>query len=157
MYDELEKQAEKSYLDLARKRYQDFVKNNKDRTISTKWVDEQLSAYNPVTLYVFRHEVDRKQARMAEAVIAGVKAMQELLRARNLWIKQVKQYSIDIEDAAVLDAYETLGYKKVRWNAVVDGRECRTCRDRDGKVYPLAKVPAKPHYNCRCYFTPVED
>lgn len=155
MYAGLEKQAEKEYLDLARKRYQDYVQDSKDRTINSAWVSEKLSEYDPVTKYVFAHEVDRKRARMAEAIIAGVMAMQELLRARNLWLRQVKQYSINIEDAAVLEAFEVLGVKKVRWITNIDGHECKTCRERNGKVYPLAKVPPKPHYNCRCYFTPV--
>ena len=155
MYAELEKQTKKAYLSLARKRYQDFVDNPKDRTINAEWIAVLLKGYDAVTKYVFDHEVDRKQARLAEAIIASHAPLQELLTARNLWIRQVKQYSINVEDASVLAAYKALGVKKVRWNAKIDGRECKICRERNGKVYPLAKVPAKPHYNCRCYLTPV--
>lgn len=156
MYKELEKQAEKAFLELAREKYQDIVENEKDRTINSAWITALLFAYNAVTKYVFKHEVERKQARLAEAVIASDSKMQELITARNLWVRQVKQYTIDIEDAAMLAGYKTLGVKKVRWVAEIDGRECSICRQRNGKVYPLTKVPAKPHYNCRCYVVPVD-
>ena len=154
MYSELEEQAVQAFLELAKRRYKDFVKE--DGEIDMAWVLALLAAYDPVTKYVFEHEVERKRARMAEAVIASENKTHELLLARNLWMRQVKQYCITLEDAAVLAAYAALGIKEVQWVAEKDDRVCKICKARDGKVYPLAAVPTKPHYNCRCYLLPVK-
>lgn len=163
MYSELEKQAKKEYLALAKARYKDIVGESEEppeeekTPITAAWLALLLGGYDAVTKYVFTHEVDRKRARMAEAVIASKgKGMPELLRARDLWTKQVTQYSITVEDEAVVEAYRTLGVEKVQWIAKIDGRECEVCRERHKRVYKLDAVPAKPHYNCRCYIIPVE-
>lgn len=157
MYSELEQQAKTEYLKLAKSRYRDFVDEEEETPITAAWIAGLLSSYDAVTKYVFTHEVERKRARMAEAVIASEgNASPELLRARNLWTKQVGQYAITVEDSAVIEAYKALGVEKVRWIANIDGRECEICRRRHKKVYRLNAVPAKPHYNCRCYIIPVE-
>jgi SPP1 gp7 family putative phage head morphogenesis protein len=79
-----------------------------------------------------------------------------LQRAANLWWTQTSQYGITVVDKAMLQAYEDMGVKRVRWNARIDGRECKVCRERHKKIYKISEVPEKTHYRCRCYFEPVE-
>jgi SPP1 gp7 family putative phage head morphogenesis protein len=62
---------------------------------------------------------------------------------------------LDAVDEATLDGYKDSGVEKVKWNTNIDGRECKTCRERDGEVYAIDDVPPKAHRNCRCYLTPV--
>ena len=154
MYKELDAQAREAFLDLAKKRYRDYVKDGK-QPITAAWLATLLASYDAVMKYIWDHEVDRKRARMAEAVIASDNKLRELLTARNLWINQARQFTILVVDAAVIQAYETLGDKEVRWNTETDGRECSECKARNGKVYRIGKIPPKPHPNCRCYLTPV--
>lgn len=154
MYKELDAQARDAFLDLAKKRYRDIVKGGK-QPITAAWIATMLGSYNAVMKYMWDHEVDRKRSRMAEAVIASSTPLRELLSARNLWIRQAQQFTILVEDAAILDAYEALGVKKVQWNTEQDGRVCSECKSRNGKVYRIGNIPPKPHPNCRCYLTPV--
>ena len=44
--------------------------------------------------------------------------------------------------------------EKIVWETEKDLRVCEVCRNRDGKVYELKRVPKKPHYNCRCWLRP---
>ncbi|HOY64455.1 MAG TPA: minor capsid protein, partial [bacterium] len=47
--------------------------------------------------------------------------------------------------------YHTVGVTKVEWMAVGDERMCPVCRELDGKIYPIDKVPNIPsHPHCRC-------
>jgi len=47
--------------------------------------------------------------------------------------------------------YNTVGVTKVEWMAVGDERECPVCRELDGKIFPIDKVPNIPaHPHCRC-------
>ena len=79
-----------------------------------------------------------------------------LRRAANLWWTQTQQYGITVVDEATLKAFKDMGVKKVKWIAELDRRTCKICRDRNGAIYELSKVPQKTHYNCRCYLEPVE-
>lgn len=155
MYKELDEQAREAFLKLARERYKDFVKQNPNKTITAAWIATLLASYDAVTKYVYEHEVDRKRARMAEAVIASDNKLHEMLKARNLWINQVKQYTITVEDSAVIEAYKALGVERVKWNTERDAKVCSECMARSGKVYRIGNIPPKPHPNCRCYLTPV--
>lgn len=156
MYKELDTQARDAFLDLAKKRYRDYVKGGK-QPITAAWIATMLASYDAVMKYIWDHEVDRKRSRMAEAVIASSAPLKELLTARNLWINQTRQFIILVEDAAVLEAYGALGVKKVRWNTEQDGRVCSECKARNGKVYRIGNIPPKPHPNCRCYLTPYKE
>jgi SPP1 gp7 family putative phage head morphogenesis protein len=62
---------------------------------------------------------------------------------------------LEAVDTATLDGFKDSGVEKVMWNTNIDGRECKVCRERNGKTYSIDKVPPKAHRNCRCYLTPV--
>jgi SPP1 gp7 family putative phage head morphogenesis protein len=120
-----------------------------------------LLAYNLVTGYLYKREVERKRLRLNEQILTAREFNNRdmyndsLRRTSNLWWTQTIQYGVDIVDSATLQAYEDMGVKYVRWIAVEDGRQCHTCDSRNGVVYKLSEVPAKTHYGCRCYLEPV--
>ena len=127
-----------------------------------KYVDEILNQYNEITAYLYYPEADRKRARLSEALIVALmlldrsKYHDNLRKFANLWHTQTVQYEITITDETRVDIFDRNGIKKVKWNAEHDEKTCKVCRERDGKIYPIDKVPAKPHYNCRCWLTPVK-
>lgn len=118
------------------------------------WFLGLLEEYDPVTKYVYAHEVDRKRARFAESVIASPSKQKEVETALRLWSQMINQYAIIVTDAAVIKAYEDRGVREVVWITIPDERRCKICRGRHGKKYKIDKLPAKPHWGCRCYFVP---
>ena len=127
-------------------------------------IDELVDMYlaglwdepNERTHYAFGPELERKRDRAKEAITAVPTKIQkqlELEKASRYVIQQVGFYvdiaSQDAEYRALKDA----GVLKVRWNIYGDDRVCKTCYDRNGKVYDIDKVPSQPHLRCRCYLT----
>ena len=126
------------------------------RDLDQAWLEEFFERYNPVTKYVFSNEMARKQSRLFEALVANeLERLKSYATAEKLITKQVEQYAIDLEDSIAKVVYTDTGVKKVRWNAEDDHRTCGVCNELDGKVFLLAEVPPKQHYNCRCWITPI--
>ena len=167
LYEKLDSENEAAYKRIAKTAYEDALSDarsagfeQKKRTDPVLLIAALLVAYNAVTKYVYKHEVERKRMRLVEALMSdsGKQAMREdIRRAANAWWRQSQQYAIDTEDEAVIAAFSDCGVEKVKWIATIDERTCKTCRDRNGKIYPIDKVPDKPHYNCRCYLLPIKD
>ncbi len=145
---------EEELLELAREEYLEAQPAG-DEKPTKKWLLALLLAYDPVTKYVYQHEIDRKRARTAEAIIASSDKALEFRRGLRYWQNMTDWYAIDVTDMAVLKSYEDAGVKRVRWISLEDGRECSTCSERSGKVYPINQIPPKPHLNCRCMYEPV--
>lgn len=163
-YSRLDRSNRAAYLEIAQGAYKDAVRMydfTPKKEPDKKWILAFLLALNPVTKYLYDKEVERKRLRLAEAMAAdreygnpaGLQA--DIRTHARAWWRQTEQYAIDIEDAAVLYAFEEAGIEEVKWVAEIDGRECKTCRERNGKVYKINQVPEKPHYLCRCYLVPV--
>ena len=110
-----------------------------------------MLAYNPVTKYVYRNEMERKRSRFAEGVIASETPNEEVALATRLMIATNKQFAEDATFEAVVLAYKDDGVEKVRWVTAVDDRRCKECKSRHGKIYPIDNIPPKPHRYCRCY------
>ena len=169
LFDRLMRENEKQYLNAAKKAYSDavalaitagYIDSGEDR-IDEAWLIGFLGAYNFVSGYLYESEAERKRLRLAEQMMTSREYLNRSLyndslrRSANLWWTQTAHYMLDAVDTATLDGYRDSGVEKVKWNTYIDGRECKTCRERNGKVYPIGKVPPKAHRNCRCYFTPV--
>ena len=110
-----------------------------------------MLAYNPVTKYIYRNEMDRKRSRFAEGVIASERPSEEVALAKRLMIATNKQFAEDATFAAIVQAYKDDGVEKVRWVTAEDDKRCVECKSRHGKVYPINNIPPKPHRYCRCY------
>lgn len=156
MYDLLNELNKDAFLEIAKKTYREIYPTS-DNPPDTEWLLAFLLGYDVITKYVYEHEIDRKRARFAEALIATKKKQQEFSTASSLLWKQTAQYGITITDEALMKAFIDTGVKKVRWIAEDDNRVCEVCRSRKNKIYPIDKAPKKTHYNCRCYYEPVKE
>lgn len=110
-----------------------------------------MLAYNPVTKYIYKNEMERKRSRFAEGVIASEAPTEEVALATRLMIADNKQFAEDATFEAAILAYKDNGVEKVRWVTAVNDRRCKECKSRHGKIYPIDNIPPKPHRYCRCY------
>lgn len=169
LFDRLMRENKKQYLKVAEKAYTNAVAlavaagyDKPDAgKIDERWLLGFLGAYNFVSGYLYESEAERKRLRLGEQMLTAREYLNRSLysdslrRSANLWWTQTSHYMLDAVDQATLDGYRDSGVEKVMWNTNIDGRECKTCRERNGKVYLVYKVPPKAHRNCRCYLTPV--
>jgi SPP1 gp7 family putative phage head morphogenesis protein len=169
MFDRLLAENEKTYKKAADSAYSSAKKRaanagyaeEKTSGLSDEWLVGTLLAYNLVTGYVYGKEADRKRMRLNEQILTAREYYDRQLyntslqRAANLWWTQTLHYAVTVVDEATLQAYKDLGVKKVRWNANLDRRTCKVCRNRHNKIYEISAVPVKTHYNCRCYLEPI--
>lgn len=155
LYNTLDYEARYELLLLAQAIYK--KQGGNEGTIAAMWLSGLLEEYDPVTKYVYAHEVDRKEARFAESIIASnnlKEKKEESKTAQRLWAGMVKQYADTVTTRAVLEAWKEQGVEKVRWVTVHDERRCKECRKRDNRVYDIDKVPSRPHWGCRCRLVP---
>jgi hypothetical protein len=110
-----------------------------------------MMAYNPVTKYVYRNELERKRSRFAEGVISSDTPREEVELAKRLLVALNRQFEDDVTFDTVVKAYEDDGVKEVRWITADDDKRCAECKSRHNKIYPIHKIPPKPHRFCRCY------
>lgn len=170
MFDRLLSDNEKMYQKVADKAYskakstakETGYREEEEKNLGGEWLAGVLLGYNFVTGYVYDREAERKRLRLNEQILTAREYdsrelfNSSLQRTANLWWTQTSQYGITVVDAATLKGYEDMGVKKVRWKSVIDGRECKVCRERHDKIYKISEVPEKAHYNCRCYLEPVK-
>ena len=127
------------------------------RDLDEAWIEEFFDEYNPVTKYVFKSELERKESRLFEALVASkIDKMQSYKTAESLLLRQIKQYLVDLEDKVTITVYKAVGVEKVVWNAEQDHKTCGVCSEMDGQIFSLEDMPTKQHYNCRCWITPVK-
>ena len=169
LFDRLIRENKTQYLKAAKKAYSDAValavaagyEDAGKEGINEMWLIGLLGAYNFVSGYLYESEAERKRLRLAEQMLTAKEYLNRTLyndsirRSANLWWTQTAHYMLDAVDEATLEGYRESGVEKVKWNTNIDGRECKTCRERNGKVYSIDNVPPKAHRNCRCYLTPV--
>lgn len=110
-----------------------------------------LLAYNPVTKYVFKNELERKRSRFAEGVIASNTPTAELALARRLLAGITAQFMDDVTFDTMIQAFKDNGTEEVRWVTAEDDRRCKKCASMHDKIYPIHKIPPKPHIHCRCW------
>ena len=131
----------------------DKARRMAEEAITRAWVDNVLEEVDPVTLYCFDTETDRKAYRLAESLEVTKDILYEIDKAMHLWSRQLGQYAINMTDYAMIQALQDAGYDECEWVTQRDEKVCGTCGSRDGKVYRLEDIPVK-HPNCRCYVKP---
>lgn len=170
MYDRLLSENEKMYQKAAEKAYSKAktsakeagYREEKESELGGEWLIGVLLAYNFVTGYVYNREAERKRLRLNEQILTAREYddrqmfNNSLRRGANLWWTQTQQYGVTVVDEATKQGLIDMGVKRVRWNAKIDGRECKVCRERHNKIYKISEVPEKTHYGCRCYLEPVK-
>lgn len=151
MYKKVLEFTVKEYKQLAQYYYK---KANSGKSLRDDWIDEYLMEYNPVTKYIFKPELERRKGRLLETVLYSNTRNKDLDESLKSWSKMLKQAAEDITFDVTIQGYKDAGIRKVIWQTEIDGRECSKCRDLDGKVFDIDKVPNKPHINCRCWLKP---
>lgn len=164
VYDGSVKEAKQKYRRIARDAFieglimahisRDDTSDWADDVITNDWLLDMLEEVDPVTLYVFTTETERKKQRLIEALTAATDKGKEVDKALRYWTLQIGQYALNAVDRAVIEAFREAGVERVRWNTQEDERVCETCDDRDGRIYRIDRLPSR-HYMCRCFYTPV--
>lgn len=159
LYEDLESDNIDTFQDLAIMVYEDIMKeslNKEEEELLFIWLNrEVLNQPDEVTQYTYSNEVERKKERTKEAIIASTAKAQELDRALRYWSQMTTQYGDIITDKTMIKAYKDSGVKKVQWNSEKDEKVCEKCKELDGKIFDIDKVPNKQHWRCRCWLSPV--
>ena len=124
--------------------------------LDEEWIENFFEEYNPVTKYRFKNELERKEARLFESLIANTKdRLRSYKTAEKLLNRQIEQYAIEFEDAVAMQVFRDVGVEKVEWVAEDDHRTCEVCNELDGQIFNIEDAPDKQHYRCRCWLRPV--
>lgn len=160
LYSDLDSDVRKAFLDMAvlvyRRAWLDFQKQKlkksgkRKKEPTEKWLTALLQEYDPVTKYVYEHEVSRKEEYTEESIIASSTPDDEFSRGLRYWSRMVAHYADAVSDRTFLKACDDAGAEEVKWISMRDARVCEKCIRLDGKVFPIDKVPDKPHWGCRC-------
>ena len=155
LYDQLRKDNQDVFLELAQERYQETEPHGKEPP-DLAWLLALLAAYNAVTKVIYDNDVDRKRQYTAEGINSSTAKVTEFRRGLHYWADLTATYGDIVTDESTLKAYRDAGVKKVRWVTAGDEKVCETCRERNGKVYAINSIPAKPHRRCRCIWEAVK-
>lgn len=116
--------------------------------------------YGNVTHYQLSAELERRRARLIEAVMS-VSTKRDLREQFNVSLRSLSKLLIQAGDDATYKAFlAALKDEDVSYGMLVtqrDARVCNDCRSHDGKIYSLATLHKMlpRHYNCRCFIIPV--
>lgn len=161
VYEAVDQRTREYYLMIARKVYVTVAKyygfEIPFEVLGVDWVARILEGFDPVTKYVYIHEVDRKSARTFEAMIASEIRTQEIENGLRQWYRQAKQYADNIVKEAIDELFEENDVEYVRWVTELDGKACAQCEDLHGKVFKKGTTSPPIHYGCRCYLEKVDE
>lgn len=110
-----------------------------------------LSAPSPVLMYSYSSEYIRKRDSFFEALVATSGDVAVIDKAMKRFTQMAGWVAVEVADNAIKTAREERGEVYVKWRSEHDSRTCGVCIQRDGNIYPLSRVPKKPHPNCRCW------
>ncbi len=153
LYDRLESEALKVFLRIARNKYKDCGGID---TLEMAWLLGLLGQSDPLTGYIFLNDKDRKRQYYAESILSGGNIANETKKAMRYYYGAIRQYADIVTTDAALQAFRDTGVRHVRWRTNLDGRECRTCWNRNDNIYSINNVPVRPHYGCRCWLERVD-
>lgn len=166
LYDGINDDCKKEFRAIYKERYAELWLYLTGKKARESFLDELAEMYllgllnepDEQTHYAFEPELKRKRDRAKEAIDAVPTQTQKQLELEKAirYVTQQVGFYVDItEDAASLRAMKDAGITKVRWNIYGDDKVCSECRGMDGNIYPIDRVPDKPHLRCRCYLTPI--
>lgn len=162
LYVQIDTDAKYEMYLLAEEQYETFAEElgveELDEGFEDLFLENILSNPDPITKYTYDTEVYRKRDRAIEAVNAttGVQKKQaELDKAMRFLSQMFEQYIDNVAYEAALKAFKDAGIKYVKWITMADDRVCADCKARNGKIYPIDKLPPKSHWRCRCQCIPL--
>lgn len=164
LYEELDKDTRDFLLALALAVYSETKPRGKEKP-DKKWLLSLLDEPDPTTMYIYTTEVVRKreyleESLLAEALKGGSSSSDTVIdtqtrKAMSYWARMTAQYADIVTGEAMLKAFRDAGVKRVRWYTREDERVCKVCGKRHGRIYPINRLPARPHWGCRCWWEPV--
>lgn len=157
-YDAALRIAERWLLETARQAFKNAMSETgkrKRNDIDRDWLLDYLEDTEPVAMYRFIPEWERKKARLIEALSVSTAPDQEIDKALRELTKQIGWFAVSVTDEAMLHAFHVAGIEEVMWHSEHDNRTCRRCHGMDGKIFRIEDLPVKPHVGCRCWITPV--
>ena len=105
-------------------------------------------------LSIMKEEVGKKwDVVVVNALAVAVNKDEEIDKALKFLTLQLAQYADEVVIAATVAAYADADVDYVEWVAMDDDRVCQECDERDGKIYPIDKIPSR-HWRCRCILLP---
>ena len=147
-------------------------RSNRRRRFDEDFLIIILDDPNDFTTVVYSKELERKAERFAEQITSainrnlqaedrtnenGVKIPLEI-EIKRLFDREynslgllLDSYMIETVDTGREEAFLDDGVRRVRWVTILDGKECDYCRSLNGHVFPVRRIPTKPHPRCRCY------
>ena len=111
------------------------------------------------THYIYSMENVRKRDRLIEAIesVNGKTAKQaEIDKGIRIYSQMNTWYSDFVSQEAEIQLYKDAGVKRVKRIEKKDSRVCDVCKQADGEVYRIDKVPPIPHLNCRRKLIPYD-
>lgn len=117
-----------------------------------------LEQPSEVTHYTYSTEAIRKRDRAKEAInsVPGrVLKQTEIDKAVRIFEQMTTWYTDIVEEDSTIQALKDCGVERVLRHERNDEKCCEKCRQLDGEIYDINKIPPKPHPNCRRWFTPV--
>jgi len=170
LYKDIERYGRSMYKAIAEEAYNDEAKQR--RGLEEDFMLLILDEPNIYTTVTYTNELERRAERFAEQITAAInRSLQSEDRTnengvkipleseiRKLFKKEyasmtlfIDSYMVDTVDRAREQAFKDDDVRRVRWVTRMDGRECDYCRSLNGHVFPVNRVPTKPHPHCRCY------
>lgn len=156
LYEDLDDDFRAIMLSLIYKVYEENSRYGKMSSFGAEelilWI---LSEPNPVTGYSYTAEVWRKRDYLVESLKASDRHDAAIRKAMSYWARMTAQYADIFTENAMLKAFEDAGIRRVRWHTRDDERVCKACNKRHGRIYPINRIPVRPHWGCRCWWEPV--
>lgn len=163
-YAELDNDCRKAFRKLYEDRYAELWSYLKGKKPKEDIIDELvemefaglLETPNENTHYIWSSEVLRKRDRATEAVRSSPSKLQKQLeidKAVRIWLQMAGWYTDFVSQDAELQALKDAGAEKVQRHEMDDDRVCMDCRNADGEIYPIDRIPLS-HLRCRRWFTP---
>ena len=122
-----------------------------DEDIVEDWIIEMMDEDNETTLYKFNTEIERKKARLVEALAVAHDKSAEIEKALRYLTQMLAQYADESVLIGTIHGYKEAGVTKVRWISSSDKKVCKECKERDGKIYLIDEIPSLIHFKCRCH------
>ena len=163
-YNTLKSITYNKFMELASAQYEKYF-FNEDASyegITEEWLYELLTEVDEVTKYSYSNELDRTRQRCFEGLVAVTSA--EFAVKSNIddvistsmkhYSRMLRQETITLANKSAVKAMKDEGSQKVKWITQKDGNVCDRCKEKNGVVYSIDKIPPKPHIGCRCSLKP---
>lgn len=171
LYQQINSYSREMFLAILQDAYDGEVKQRR-RRFTEDFLIVILDDPNDFTTVTYSKELERKSERLSEQLTAaihrsaisedrtnenGVKIPLEI-EVKRIFDKEYSSlallfdsYMIETVDTGRVYAFKDDGVRRVRWVTILDGKECDYCRSLNGHVFPINRIPTKPHPRCRCF------